>query len=122
MRDLLHVIRKKRSALFDIFHQDVAPCHISEQTVRTGCVKFSASPFRDLQPRFNTFRLSCSPIWSRSYGDIDSKTYNKLQIETSSVEQFEKSWFESVYDKWVARHHKCIEHHEEYLEKEQLVC
>lgn len=103
-----------------IFHQDNAPCHIAQHTQLEldvlGFQRLAHPPYSpDLAPLdYALFPYLKSQLRRHRFGD-----FSELQQETLRVLRVLKSsWFAAVYDKWVCRHRKCIEHQGEYFEKE----
>ncbi|MES9994114.1 MAG: hypothetical protein ABW098_19350, partial [Candidatus Thiodiazotropha sp.] len=124
-RDLLNAIRKKRPALYEnpgsiLFHQDNAPSHTAENTnleidvLGFGRLAHPAySP--DLAPLdFAYFPQLKEHLRGQRFDDLDDLMSATLRYNRG----LDTSWFEGVYDKWVKRHQRCIQHHGEYFEKE----
>ena len=118
----MNAIRKKRPELVEnvIFHQDNAPCHKSQNTLlELGVLVFQRlehAPYSpDLAPLdFAVFPYLKSQLRGRKFNDL-----RELQQETLNLFRgLNSSWFSSVFDKWVERHRKCVDHNGEYFEKE----
>ena len=103
-----------------IFHQDNAPAHTASKTsVELDLLGFEIlhhSPYSpDLAPMDSAlFPLLKSHLRGHRFDDLA-----ELRKATDGVlRNLEKSWFSSVFQKWVARHQKCVKLNGVYFEKE----
>jgi histone-lysine N-methyltransferase SETMAR len=123
-RDLLNAIRKKRPALIDnmeniIFHQDNAPCHRSQETqLELDVIGFQRLPHAPYSPDLAPLDFAVFPYLKSQLRGQRFENFSELRQETLRVlSTLKQDYFENVYNKWVARHRKCIEKHGEYFEK-----
>ena len=125
--DLMHAIRKKRPAMTEdieniIYHHDNAPTHSASQTnlelSLLGFQRLPHSPYSpDLAPLDFAHFLALK-------SNLRGTRFSGLVDICSELKRFNKSqgqqWFQNVFDKWVCRQNKCVEHEGRYFEKECL--
>jgi len=123
-RDLMHALQKKRPGLASdvgtvIFHQDNAPSHKSAETQLEidliGFQRLAHPPYSpDLAPLdFAYFPALKGFLRGRRFDDRESLKY--------AIQAFNRGlpadWCPNVFQSWVRRHRKCVEHDGEYFEK-----
>ena len=124
-RDLLRALRKKRPQLVEnteniVFHHDNAPCHTSEHTQLSisilGFQQINHSPYSpDLAPLdFAFFTYLKKQLRGRRFDGLEDLKGATLAI----IKRMDSSWFQSMFNKWLHRYEKCINHNGEYFEKE----
>lgn len=121
----MHALRKKRPALAQkkeniIYNHDNAPSHTADQTKLEfdllGFDRISHPPYSpDLAPMdFPLFSYLKAELRGQRFSDLDELMKESLRI----LAGLDQTWFKNVFDKWIDRHRKCIEHKGEYFEKE----
>ena len=124
-RDLMHAIRKKRPAMAEnieniIYHHDNAPAHTaSESELELSLLGFQRLPHPPYSPDLAPLDFAYFPSLK---SHLRGTRFNSLADIRLEVNGFNNSlgqcWFQSVFDKWVRRHEKCVEHQGRYFEKE----
>ena len=121
----MNALRKKRPELYAdvenlIFHQDNAPSHTAQQTQLEidvlGFRKIVHPPYSpDLAPLdFAFFPLLKSHLRGRRFSDATELNMAALAF----IRTLPQTWYQTVFDKWVRRHEKCVRLDGEYFEKE----
>lgn len=103
-----------------IYHQDNAPSHTAEQTKLEldllGFSRISHPPYSpDLAPMdFALFPYLKAKLRGQRFSGLEELKQETLRI----LARLDQAWFQNVYQKWIDRHIKGIEHNGEYFEKE----
>lgn len=63
---------------------------------------------------FALFPYLKAELRGQRFSDLEELKRETLRI----LARLDQAWFQNVYQKWIARHNKCIEHNGEYFEKE----
>ena len=121
-RNLVNALRKKRPGvnLSDIvLHQDNAPPHTAIHTQleidMIGFQRLSHPPYSpDLAPMdFHVFPTVKSHLRGTHFNSGD-----QLMKETQRVvSSFDKDFYAEIFNKWIARHRKCVRTGGDYIEK-----
>ncbi len=122
---MVHALRKKRRHLADnlenvVLHQDNAPSHTAVHTQLEidvlGFQRVEHPPYSpDLAPLdFAYFPKLKSHLRGNHFQDRDETRYAIRNCNRC----LDAEWYRGVYDKWVKRHQKCINHAGDYFEKE----
>ena len=123
-RDLVNAIRKKRPEKAEqlenvILHQDNAPPHTAANTQFEiswiGFNQIAHSPYSpDLAPMdFAVFPCIKSELKGLRFTNDDQLKRATMR----AVRKLDNRWCNSVFEKWVQRHKKCIEMGGIYFEK-----
>ena len=103
-----------------MFHHYNAPCHTSEHTQLNisilGFQQINHPPYSpDLASLdFAFFPYLKKPLRGRRFDGLENLKGAALAI----IKRTDSSWFQLVFDKWLHRYEKCINHNGEYFEKE----
>ena len=121
-RHLKRALTKKRPQLpLDrvILHQDNAPCH----KARTTLIEIDFLGFNLLEhPPYSPDLAPCDfrlfPEMKAKLRGIHFNTVEELQTAAKGiVKSFDTEWYKQTFDKWVARHEKCVRVAGDYVEK-----
>ena len=122
-RDLAHALTKKRPGKtleHFILHMDNASPHTAAATdlelALLGLETVSHPPYSpDLAP----FDFAIFPTIKAQLKGKRFSSLQELRNETSLItRQYGPEWYADIYNQWVRRHRRCIEHNGEYFEKE----
>lgn len=121
LKDLIHVIRKKRLDSI-IFHQDNAPAHTTVHThLEIELLGFERFPHPPYNPDLAPMDFDIFPKLKSALQGIKFHDFGELKRATVTLNAFrflDTDWCQSVYDKWVARIKKCVHLDSVYFEKE----
>lgn len=113
--NLIHAIRKKRPELYRrldsiIFHQDNAPAHTAVQTqLEIELLGFEWLQHPPYSPNLAPMDFAVFPKLKSALRGIKFNDFGELKQATlNAVRSLDTDWCQSVFDKWVAHHKKCV--------------
>ena len=124
-RDLMHALRKKRPMMAEdteniIYHHDNAPAHSASDTdLELTLLGFQRLPHPPYSPDLAPLDFAYFPALKSHLRGIRFSSVHDIRVEVTKFNNsLGQRWFQDVYDKWVHRHNKCVEHAGRYFEKE----
>lgn len=118
----MHAVRRKRPDLVEniILHQDNAPAHKS--SVGMAAVKdlgFEVIEHPPYSPDLAPCDFFLFPALKNDLRGMHFEDFKELKMAVqSTLRRIAKDGFQEVFDKWVSRWEKCVEHSGRYFEKE----
>lgn len=121
----MNALRKKRPDMYldtgtVIYHQDNAPSHTAHTSqLELDLIGFDRLSHPPYSPDLAPLDFAYFPKLKEHLRGQRFENFDELKLETQKFNRSLKSeWFQGVFDSWVKRHRRCIEHNGEYFEKE----